>query len=136
MTSQHHDNATIAAPDDTLNVPAPSDATQVHGWLEAGDGLATRLFNGTVREAARFSIRVRGLQRDNGTCRRWVVVETESGLGAPLEPEAGRQLAAALSAAADEIEGRAVAWPVDSATRPCGGIGTHVPGCRCEGVWR
>jgi hypothetical protein len=43
------------------------------------------------------------VQRENRTCLRQVVVETAS-LSTRLEPEAVRQLASALAAAADEIE--------------------------------
>ncbi|WP_247600179.1 hypothetical protein [Mycobacterium intracellulare] len=89
---------------DTLNVAAPPDAAQVHDWIQRGNSLPTRAFDGTVREASGFTVRVGGLQRANGTCKRWLTVNTESLLGLPLEPEAVRQLAAALTAAADELE--------------------------------
>ncbi len=99
MPTTHDNNAR------TTLVPPPPDATQTHGWLQQGIELQTRAFDGTVREAAGFTVRVRGLQRHNGTCRRWLTIETQS-LGVPIEPESARQLAAALSAAAFEIEAR------------------------------
>lgn len=102
-------NSTTAAADDSGRPwlgAAPPDATEVHDWSQLGAGLATRVFAGTTREAAGFTVRVGGLQRSNSTCRRWVVVEATSSIGVPLEPEAVRQFAAALVAAADEIEAR------------------------------
>lgn len=94
---------------DTLNVAARPDATEVYGWTTSThpDGLAARVFDATVRECAGFRIRVHGLQRANGSCRRWATVEPQPGADEEmLEPEAVRQLAAALMAAADEIEAR------------------------------
>lgn len=92
---------------DILNVAAPPDATEVYGWTAHRDGLAARAFDATVRECAGYRIRVHGVQRENGTCRRWVVIEAGPGADEEmLEPEAVRQLAAALTAAADEIEAR------------------------------
>lgn len=46
------------------------------------------------------------LEDHDGTCNRWVTVETESRLGVPLQPEEARQLAGASIAAADESEDR------------------------------
>lgn len=93
--------------DVVVNVSAPPDAAMVHDWIQRGaDDLATRAFDGTVRQAAGFTVAVGGVQRQNGTCRRWVTVEGERPVGAVLEPELVRQLAAALVAAADEIETR------------------------------
>jgi hypothetical protein len=94
--------ATTKAPD----IAAPPDATEVQEWLQHGRELATRTFTGAVRETAGFTVTVGGVQRQNGTCRRCVTVEAEAPVVGPLEPEAVRQLAAALSAAADEIEAR------------------------------
>ncbi|MEY8013848.1 hypothetical protein [Mycobacterium servetii] len=106
-----NDNATATPPDserDTAGpgVTAPPDATEIHDWLQRGAGLPTRAFDGTVREAVGFTVRVGGLQRSNGTCKRWVTVEAPARFGVPLQPEAVRQLAAALTAAAYEIEAR------------------------------
>jgi hypothetical protein len=90
----------------TQDIPAPPDATEVFDWRHASHDVAARVFDGTVRQAVGLTISIGGLQRHNGTCRRWVTVEAQSSIGAPLDPEAVRQLAAALVAAADEIEAR------------------------------
>jgi hypothetical protein len=99
MPTTHDNNAR------TTLVPPPPDATQTHGWLQQGIELQTRAFDGTVREAAGFTVRVQGIQRQNGTCRRWLTVEAQargSADGARSGPAAG----CALSAAAYEIETR------------------------------
>jgi hypothetical protein len=87
------------------DVPAPPDATEVSGWTQHGPGLARRPFTGTVREAYGFVVRIEGIQRENQTCLRRVVVDAAS-MSTRLNPEAVRQLASALTAAADEIEAR------------------------------
>jgi len=94
------DNATTI-PD----IAAPPDATELLDWSQHGPGLARRPFTGSVREAAGFVVRIQGLQRENRTCLRRVTVEAAS-LSTRLDPEAVRQLAAALTAAVDEIEAR------------------------------
>jgi hypothetical protein len=88
----------------TQDITAPPDATEVSDWRQHGPDLATRMFTGSARESAGFTVRIGGVQRQNKTCRRWVTVEAESALGTPMEAEAVRQLASALSAAVDEIE--------------------------------
>jgi hypothetical protein len=70
-----------------------------------GCTLAKRQFTGTVREVAGFAVRIEGVQRENRTCERQVVVEADS-LSTRLDPEAVRQLASALTAAAAEIAAR------------------------------
>jgi hypothetical protein len=90
---------------ETPDIPSPPEATEVFGWTQHRQDLATRTFCGAVREAARFTVRIEGFQRENRTCQRWLVVDAPS-LQTGLEPEAARQLAAALVAAADEIEAR------------------------------
>jgi hypothetical protein len=94
------------SPYDLARCAAPPDATQLHQWLQQSTTLHTRGFDGTLRETGGFAVQVRGLQRHNGTCRRWMTVDTQCGLGLPMEPEAARQLAGVLIAAADEIEAR------------------------------
>jgi hypothetical protein len=85
------------------DVPSPPDATKVFSWTQQGPDLATRVFCGAVREAAGFAVRVEGFQRENQTCQRWLSVDAGT-FQTRLEPEAARQLAAALTAAASEIE--------------------------------
>ncbi|WP_292990655.1 hypothetical protein [Mycobacterium sp.] len=84
-------------------LPTPPDADELYDWSQSGPELLKRPFTGTVREAAGFMVRVEGVHWENGTCSRRVVVVASS-LQTQLELEAVRQLAAALSAAADEIE--------------------------------
>ena len=93
-------------PTDVLpDIPAPPDAAELSAWMcpPTGCTLAKRQFTGTVREASGFAVRIAGVQRENRTCHRHVVVEAAA-LSARLEPEAVHQLAAMLTAAADEIE--------------------------------
>jgi hypothetical protein len=92
---------TDLAPD----IPAPPDAVEVFDWAWHGPAIAARVLSGSEREAASFTVRIEGEQRENRTCRRWMAVDAGS-YRTRLEPEAARQLAAALTAAADEIEAR------------------------------
>lgn len=86
------------------NPPAtPSDATRVFAWDEVGGRLRSREFVGTERQAAGFTVTIEGEQRENGMCRRWVSV-WRANRDEPLPSQSARQLAAAISAAADEIE--------------------------------
>jgi hypothetical protein len=103
MTTQP-DNTNLTPSSDALSVAAPPDATEVQEWLQHGQGLATRVFDGTVREAVGFKVGIGGVQRQNGSCQRWVTAEAGSLLGGPFERELVRQLAAVLTASADEIE--------------------------------
>ncbi|WP_260737073.1 hypothetical protein [Mycobacterium sp. SMC-2] len=107
------DNAATTPLDDApsvrLIISAPPDATEVHDddkrLLHRSD--TPQLFEGIAAQVQVITVRVHGLQRSNGTCRRWVTVDTRPGTDEEmLEPEAVRQLAAALVAAADEIEAR------------------------------
>jgi hypothetical protein len=94
-------------PIDTVpDIPAPPDATEVFGWAQHGPDLAQRAFTGTVRETAGLRVRIEGVQFQNRACLRRVVVDAAS-LSTRLDPEAVRQLASALTAAADEIAARA-----------------------------
>lgn len=82
----------------------PADASELFDWHHPAAGLATREFVGTVRTAvAGFRVTIEGEQRANGTCRRWLTIDAEQ-RGELLEPEIARQFAAAITAAADEID--------------------------------
>jgi hypothetical protein len=85
------------------DVPAPPDAIRVFDWTQEGLGIAMRVFSATEREAYGFAVRIEGFQRENRTCQRWMSIDAGS-FQTRLEPEAARQLASALTAAADEIE--------------------------------
>ncbi|GEM_PF-6207347 len=88
----------------TATVLPPADASELFDWHHPTTGLATREFVGTVRTAVGgFRVTIEGEQRANGTCRRWLTIEVEQ-RGELLEPEIARQYAAAITAAADEIE--------------------------------
>jgi hypothetical protein len=89
---------------DDVSTTPPPDATEVSDWRHHGPDLATRMFTGSAREAAGFTVRIGGVQRQNKTCRRWATVEAEGALGTLMEPEALRQLAAALAEAANAME--------------------------------
>ncbi|AAS05068.1 hypothetical protein PICSAR240_03899 [Mycobacterium avium subsp. paratuberculosis] len=91
-------NTSSSLPVDTLDVTAPPDATEVYGWAAHPDGLAARAFEAAVRDCAGYRVRVRGAQRSNVTCRRWVAIEAAPGADEQaLEPEAVRQLAPQMS---------------------------------------
>jgi hypothetical protein len=94
----------FAMPTDLFpDTPAPPDATELFSWTQRGPDLATRVFCGAVREAAGFAVRIEGFQRENRTCHCWLAIVGTT-VQTRLEPEAARQLAAALTAAASEIE--------------------------------
>jgi hypothetical protein len=90
---------------DEQSIPTPPDATEVLDWAQHGPDLARRPFTGTVHEVAGFQVRIEGIQRQNGTCLRRVVVAADS-LETQLCPQAVRQVASALVAAVEEIEAR------------------------------
>lgn len=108
MTTTPDNTATTTLSSDTLlNVSAPPDATEVYGWAAHRDGLAARVFEATVREASGYTVAIHGVQRENGACQRWAIITAGPGLDEQdFEPQALRQLAAALVATADEIEAR------------------------------
>lgn len=98
-----HDAADTLHTETEIAIPEPADATELFEWQRQA-GLATREFVGTVRDAGGFTIRVEGIQRENGTCVRRISIErgaTDPGL---LGTEVARQFAAAVIAAAQEID--------------------------------
>jgi hypothetical protein len=85
------------------NVEAPAEATEISGW-ETGhyaDGRWVRVFTGTVRKVGAIEIRIFGEQCGDGTVKREVNIYDEY-----LNTAEARLLAAALVAAADEIDGK------------------------------
>lgn len=125
---------TTIAPSLRLNIPTPVDATRVSPWIEREDETGwQRLFDGTHRTAADLSVDIAGVQKTDGSILlRWVTLGVlEDGPNEPIQAtssqtrdlvaevlqevertiaedseyaEAGRELAAALTAAADEID--------------------------------
>ncbi|MGB3352595.1 MAG: hypothetical protein WBB00_07460 [Mycobacterium sp.] len=100
-------NAEHVTEDQPIATPGllpPADATELFAWESHDDGLATREFVGAVREAAGFTVRVEGVQRENGTCTRRISIEQTGIRSGLLETEAARQLAAAIASSAYEID--------------------------------
>jgi hypothetical protein len=92
------DNVTAAAPFD--HVAQPADAVRTFDWQLDGNWL--RDFGGTTRRAGQTRVQICGRQQADGSTRRWIAVRTRY-LDA-LDPATARELAAALTEAADEIE--------------------------------
>jgi hypothetical protein len=91
-------NVTTAAPFD--HVAQPAGAVRTFNWQLDGDWF--RDFEGTTRRGGPARVRIFGRQQADGSTRRWIAVDTRH-LDA-LDPAAARELAAALTDAADEIE--------------------------------
>jgi hypothetical protein len=91
-------NMTTAAPFD--HVAQPAGAVRMFDWQL--DGNWFRDFEGTTRRAGQARVQICGRQHADGSTRRWIAVRTRH-LEA-LEPAAARELAGALTDAADEIE--------------------------------
>ncbi|HWS91731.1 MAG TPA: hypothetical protein VN306_04290 [Mycobacterium sp.] len=91
-------NSTAAAPFD--HVAQPDGAVRMFDWQR--DSNWFRDFEGTTRRGGQGRVQIRGRQHADGSTRRWIAVRIRH-LDA-LEPAAARELAAALTDAADEIE--------------------------------
>jgi hypothetical protein len=89
---------TAAAPFD--HVAQPAGAVRTFDWQL--DGNWFRDFEGTTRRSGQARVQISGRQQADGSTRRWIAVHTRH-LDA-LGPAAARDLAAALTDAADEIE--------------------------------
>lgn len=86
------------------NVPQPVDATRVFDWGETDAGhRREREFIGTQRQAAGFTVSIEGVQSGTGAVSRRASVWSDK-RDVPLDSEALRQLAAAINAAAAEID--------------------------------
>jgi hypothetical protein len=91
-------NMTAAAPFD--HVAPPSGAVRTFDWQL--DGNWFRDFEGTTRRAGPARVQIYGRQHADGSTRWWIAVHARH-LDA-LEAAATRELAAALTDAADEVE--------------------------------
>ncbi|TVS77299.1 hypothetical protein [Mycobacterium helveticum] len=92
------DNEATASPLDA--VAPPTGAVRTFGWQR--DGNWFRDFKGTLRQGGLARVEICGRQEADGSTRRWISVHTRH-LDA-LDAPAARELAAALTAAADELE--------------------------------
>lgn len=100
---------TMTTPDETANMTAatpfehmapPSGAVRTYDWQL--DGNWFRDFEGTTRRGGQARVQIYGRQQADGSTRRWIAVHTRH-LDA-LDAAATRELATALTDAADEIE--------------------------------
>jgi hypothetical protein len=80
------------------NIAAPADATHVGEWDDDDTGRWSRPFTATRHHRA---VKVIGIQHDDSTVGRLVAVRCDD---EELTPAAARKLAAALTAAADEVD--------------------------------
>ena len=94
-------NTTAAAPFD--NVAPPAGAVRTFHWQLDSDWF--RDFEGTTRRAGPARVQICGRQQADSSTRRWIAVHTRhlDALDA-LDAAATRELAAALTDAANEIE--------------------------------
>ena len=91
-------NVTAGMPFDT--VAPPDGAVRTFDWQL--DSNWFRDFEGTSRRGGRARVQIYGRQQADGSTRRWIGVQTRH-LDA-LDAATARELAAALTDAADEIE--------------------------------
>jgi hypothetical protein len=91
-------NVTAAMPLD--DVAPPAGAVRTFRWQLDSDWF--RDFEGTKRRGGQVHVQICGRQQADGSTRRWIAVHTRH-LDA-LDATAARELAAALTEAADEIQ--------------------------------
>jgi hypothetical protein len=84
-------------PPHVAHIAAPADATHLGEWDDLDTGQWSRNFTGTRHH---HGVLVVGVQHDDGTVGRLVAVHSDD----ELTPAAARKLAAAITAAADEID--------------------------------
>jgi hypothetical protein len=88
------------------DIPAPVDATEVTEWDRIfAVNVLHRFFYGTQR-GERVRVGINGYQNGDGSVReRWIQVDGRAVDGQELDAAAARDLARALIAAADELDG-------------------------------
>ena len=84
------------------NLAEPSAAVHIWHWEKSDRGYWTREFSGSPRVVANLEVVIDGVQRSDGSIRRWASVYSKE--TAELSPAELRSAAAALTAAADELE--------------------------------
>lgn len=94
---------TPAAMNPYPNAPVPAGATNVDEWADVGKPDAFRLFKGRVWEFSEFSVFVQGTQLADGSIEE-IVIKTNLYLDDDLSPRDARRVAAALIAAADDVD--------------------------------
>ncbi|MGD9622860.1 MAG: hypothetical protein AB7G47_22210 [Mycolicibacterium sp.] len=123
------------------HLPVPDAPIRMSAWEPADDdntlGPWLRTYDlrdwiidlpGEPPRASRADLTLAGAQLDDGRIERWVIVEANS---VRMTSAKARELAAALLAAADELDQLDGRHPADSTTRKCcGGIGAHTQDCR------
>lgn len=82
------------------DVAPPDGAVRTFDWQL--DSTWFRDFEGTARRGGPARVQICGRQQADGSTRRWIAVHTRH--LAALDPPSARELAAALSEAADEME--------------------------------
>lgn len=82
------------------DIPPPAGAVRTFGWKL--DGNWFRDFEGTTRHVGLTRVHIWGRQQADGSSRRWIAIHGRH-LDA-LEAAAARELAVALTEAAEEIE--------------------------------
>lgn len=82
------------------DVPLPPEDGHHYPWEHYGDGNWCRLFVGTRRQAGDAEVSIRGTQSSAGAISRSITIDKSD----DIDPAQARALAAALLAAADEID--------------------------------
>lgn len=120
-----------AGTEQAATVPVPAGATAEKGWTSVAlDGVLVRSLEWSRHDTANgISVSVDGFQRATGEYERGISFYGVSE-GEPINAAHAREFAAALLAAADELDKLDGPHSVDSRTRKCcGGIGGHGQGC-------
>lgn len=89
-----------AAAIEFAHVPPPPDEGEHQPWTNLGNNNWVRYFYRTPCKVGPASVAISGVQSSDGSIKRWIYVEEVD----DLDPTTARQLAAALIAAADELE--------------------------------
>jgi hypothetical protein len=84
------------------DLPLPAGAVAVNDWEHMRDNTWARHFWGTTRRAGPASVVIHGEQSADGSCERWLHVRDDD--DSELTPAQARELASALSRAADEVD--------------------------------
>lgn len=91
----------------TATVAAPPDATRVSAWDDPDDHAARRYFTGATRVAGPATVGLQGWQRrDGAVTSRSIYLDIKPGPDDELDPATARAIAAALMAAASELDER------------------------------